>query len=75
MNSTTNDDDNANDAMTWKVVQTGKSDTPLCKPKHSEQGQSNRNERESKPSARTVATKTMVDSGQKFTLALWKCAS
>jgi hypothetical protein len=46
MNSTTNDDDDANDAMTWKVVRTGKSNTPLRKQKHSEQGQSNRNERD-----------------------------
>jgi hypothetical protein len=46
MNSTTNDDDNANDYMTWKVVRTGKSNTPLCQPKHPEQCQSNRNERE-----------------------------
>jgi hypothetical protein len=46
MNSTTNDDDNANDDMTWKVVRTGKSNTPLPQPKQPEKGQSNRNERE-----------------------------
>jgi hypothetical protein len=46
MNSTTNDDDNANDDMTWKVIRSGKSNTPLRQPKHPEQGQSNRNERE-----------------------------
>jgi hypothetical protein len=45
MNSRTNDDDNANDDMTWKVVQSGKSNTPLHQPKHPEQGQANRNER------------------------------
>jgi hypothetical protein len=46
MNSTTNDDDNANDDMTWKVVRTWKSNTSLWQPKHLEQGQSNRNKRE-----------------------------
>jgi hypothetical protein len=46
MNSTTNNDDNANDGMTCKVVRTGKLNTPLRQPKHPEQGQSNINERE-----------------------------
>jgi hypothetical protein len=46
MNSTTNDDDKGNNDMTWKVVRTGNSNTPLRKPKHYEQGQTNRNERE-----------------------------
>jgi hypothetical protein len=32
--------------MTWKVVQTRKSNTPLPKPKQYEQGQTHRNERE-----------------------------
>jgi hypothetical protein len=46
MNSTTNDDDKGNDDTTWKVIRTGKSNTSLRKPKHYEQGQTNRNERE-----------------------------
>jgi hypothetical protein len=43
---TTNNDDKGNDDMTWKVVWTGKSNTPLRKAKHYEQGQTNGSERE-----------------------------
>jgi hypothetical protein len=46
MSSTTNDDDNAKDDMTSKLLRSGKSNTQLRQPKHPEQGQSNRNERE-----------------------------
>jgi hypothetical protein len=33
MIATTNDDDNGNNDMTWKVVRAGISTTPLCKAK------------------------------------------
>jgi hypothetical protein len=46
MTTTTNNDDKDNDDMTWKVVQTRKSTTPLRKAKHYEQGQTNGSERE-----------------------------
>jgi hypothetical protein len=46
MIATTNNDDKGNDDMTWKVVRTGKSNTPLRKVKHYEQGQTNGSERE-----------------------------
>jgi hypothetical protein len=74
MNSTTNDDDKVNDDMTWKVVRTGNSNTPLRKPKHYEQGQQTET-RENKLSSRTLVTKMMVYSGKKFTVAQWKYAS
>jgi hypothetical protein len=41
MITTTNNDDNNNNDMTWKVVQTGKSMTPLRKTKQHEHGQPN----------------------------------
>jgi hypothetical protein len=46
MITTTNNDDNGNDDMTWKVVQTGKSITPLRKAKQHEHGQPSRTERD-----------------------------
>jgi hypothetical protein len=39
MITTTNDDDNGDNNMTWKVVRTGKSSTPLRKAKQHEHGQ------------------------------------
>jgi hypothetical protein len=86
MNSTTNDDHNANDGMTWKVVQTGKSNTPLRQPKHLKQGQSNRNEREqvkrkngsdqydggfrAKVHSGTVEVRFMIDQGKRTSFNL-----
>jgi hypothetical protein len=86
MNSTTNDDDKVNDDMTWKVVRTGKSNTPLCRPKHYEQGQTNRNEREqvkrkngsdqddggfrAKVHSGTVEVRFMIDQGKRTSFSL-----
>jgi hypothetical protein len=46
MITTTNNDDNGNDNMTWKVVRTGKSTTPLRKAKQHEHRQPSGTERE-----------------------------
>jgi hypothetical protein len=46
MITTTNNDDKGNDDMTWKVVRTGKSMTPLRKAKQYEHGQTSGSERE-----------------------------
>jgi hypothetical protein len=46
MIETTNNDDNSNRNMTWKVVRTGKSTTPLRNANQNEHGQPSRIERE-----------------------------
>jgi hypothetical protein len=87
MNSTTNDDDKVNDDITWKVVRTGKSNTPIRKPKHYEQGQTNRNERyqvkrkngsdqddgvfRAKVHSGTVEVRFMIDHGKRTSLNLY----
>jgi hypothetical protein len=45
MTTPTNNEDKGDDDMTWKIVRTGKSTTPLRKAKHYEQGQTNGSER------------------------------